>query len=207
MARSRLIALQECGALEKAHVYADIMDVDGYDIKPLDIITGGFPCPDISTAGHMLGLSGTKSSLFIELLRVAIESEAEILFLENVANIISKNMRVMFGQLMKLIVQAGFRYVKWITVRGYNVGSPQSRARWFCLCCKSAASLEKIASLTPDLSSEDIKQLSQKKWNPQTSLPMHQYLTHKYDKESLSLVGNCVIPQCAALALGIIVHK
>lgn len=48
----------------------DIKNIDGAKIPPVDIITGGSPCQDLSVAGRREGLAGERSGLFLEQIRV-----------------------------------------------------------------------------------------------------------------------------------------
>lgn len=48
----------------------DIRGIDGAKIQPVDIITGGSPCTNLSTAGNRQGLQGNQSSLFFEMIRI-----------------------------------------------------------------------------------------------------------------------------------------
>ena len=48
----------------------DINKINGADIPPVDIITGGFPCQNLSTAGKRAGLHGERSGLFFQMTRV-----------------------------------------------------------------------------------------------------------------------------------------
>lgn len=50
--------------------YGDITKLHGYDIEPVDVITGGSPCQDLSVAGKRAGLAGERSGLFMEQIRV-----------------------------------------------------------------------------------------------------------------------------------------
>ena len=50
--------------------YGDISQMDGGKIEPVDIITFGSPCQDMSIAGKRTGLSGSRSSLFHEAIRI-----------------------------------------------------------------------------------------------------------------------------------------
>lgn len=50
--------------------YGDITKIDGSKIVPVDVITGGSPCQDFSTAGTGEGLEGDSSRLFLEMIRV-----------------------------------------------------------------------------------------------------------------------------------------
>ena len=53
--------------------YGDITKLHGYDLPPVDIITGGSPCQDLSVAGLRKGLSGERSGLFMEQIRIVKE--------------------------------------------------------------------------------------------------------------------------------------
>ena len=48
----------------------DIKNINGGDIDPVDIITFGSPCQDLSMAGNRMGLAGERSGLFIEAIRI-----------------------------------------------------------------------------------------------------------------------------------------
>ena len=51
----------------------DITKLHGYDIPPVDCITGGSPCQDLSLAGKRAGLAGERSGLFMEQIRIVKE--------------------------------------------------------------------------------------------------------------------------------------
>lgn len=51
----------------------DIRNIDGAKIEPVDIITFGSPCQDLSVAGKRQGLKGEQSSLFYEAIRIIME--------------------------------------------------------------------------------------------------------------------------------------
>ena len=50
--------------------YGDISRMDGGKIEPVDIITFGSPCTDMSIAGKRAGLDGAQSSLFYQAIRI-----------------------------------------------------------------------------------------------------------------------------------------
>lgn len=53
--------------------YGDVSQMDGGKIEPVDIITFGSPCQDMSIAGKREGLEGSRSSLFYEAIRIVRE--------------------------------------------------------------------------------------------------------------------------------------
>lgn len=50
--------------------YGDICQIHGWDVEPVDVITGGSPCQDLSVAGKRAGLAGERSGLFMEQMRI-----------------------------------------------------------------------------------------------------------------------------------------
>ena len=50
--------------------YGDICKINGAEVEPVDIITGGSPCQDLSVAGKRAGLDGERSGLFMEQIRI-----------------------------------------------------------------------------------------------------------------------------------------
>ena len=53
--------------------YGDVSALDGAKIEPVDIITFGSPCQDMSIAGKRAGLDGSRSNLFYEAIRIVKE--------------------------------------------------------------------------------------------------------------------------------------
>ena len=51
----------------------DITKLSGYTLPPVDVITGGSPCQDLSVAGKRAGLGGERSGLFMEQIRIVKE--------------------------------------------------------------------------------------------------------------------------------------
>ena len=59
--------------LPKMRHYGDVSDISGADLEPVDIITFGSPCQDLSIAGKRSGLDGLRSGLFFEAVRIVKE--------------------------------------------------------------------------------------------------------------------------------------
>lgn len=53
--------------------YGDITKLNGADLPPVDVITGGSPCQNLSMAGNRKGLEGAESKLFLEQIRIVRE--------------------------------------------------------------------------------------------------------------------------------------
>ena len=57
--------------------YGDIKEIDGAAVEPANVVIGGSPCQDLSVAGKQAGLSGERSGLFHEQLRIIKEMRRE----------------------------------------------------------------------------------------------------------------------------------
>jgi len=94
----------------------------------VNAICGGFPCQDISIAGHGAGLSGARSGLYYEVERLICELEPTLVILENVAELLGRGMGDVLGSL------AGCGYdAEWRRIRGSQVGVSQDRDRVWIL--------------------------------------------------------------------------
>src|SRR3954468_9863595 len=68
--------------------FADVREVGRHNLKPVDIVCGGFPCQDLSVAGKRKGLEGERSGLFYEMVRVTDELRPSFLIWENVPGLL-----------------------------------------------------------------------------------------------------------------------
>jgi len=84
----------------------DVKEVTGHDLGSVDILSGGFPCQDISVAGRRAGLDGERSGLWFEFARLINETRPPVVVIENVAGLLSSNggddMAVIVGALEQL---------------------------------------------------------------------------------------------------------
>jgi len=124
------------GILDEAPIWGDIKTFDGNPWRgQIDIITGGFPCPPFSIAGLRKGVEDERN-LWPETLRVVREVRPRILFLENVANIVSGDVGRGFPSYASVIVgqlaQEGYR-VRWEVLGADDIGAPHRRKRWWCI--------------------------------------------------------------------------
>lgn len=67
-----------------------------------DVITGGFPCQDVSCAGKRAGLSGASSGLYRELVRAIRVVRPRVAIVENVAMLLSDGMGTVLGDLAEV---------------------------------------------------------------------------------------------------------
>jgi DNA (cytosine-5)-methyltransferase 1 len=104
-------------------------DITTFSPEPYsaDVVCGGFPCQDISTAGKQAGIKeGTRSGLFYELIRVVHLVRPRYVVLENVAAIVSNGLDTVLGEL----AEAGFD-AEWACIPASAVGACHQRNRWW----------------------------------------------------------------------------
>jgi len=104
-------------------------DIKTYNPEPYsaDVVCGGFPCTDISTAGKGLGITKeTRSGLFYELMRVIRLVRPKYIILENVAAILNNGLGIVLGEL----AQAGFD-CEWACIPASALGACHKRDRWW----------------------------------------------------------------------------
>jgi len=101
----------------------------GFDPKN-GIIVGGFPCQDLSVAGKRAGLSGKRSGLFYEIVRLLEETKAQNFILENVPGLLSSNKGADMGAVIGALVDLGYS-VAWRVLDAQHFGVPQRRRRVF----------------------------------------------------------------------------
>ena len=100
---------------------AERLAADGIAV---DVITGGFPCQDISFAGLGAGLEGDRSGLFYEIARLVGELRPGFIILENVGALLSRGMDAVLGALASLGYDA-----EWHCIPASALGAPHRRDR------------------------------------------------------------------------------
>ena len=106
-------------------IYEDINELDGNLFNDVDLITGGFPCQDISQAGRGAGIEKeTRSGLWFEMLRVISEVRPRYAIIENVPMLtIRGGTRVIEG-----LAEIGYD-AEWVIIGANDVGAWHTRKR------------------------------------------------------------------------------
>ena len=138
--------------------YRDVTQVDFTQVEPVDILTGGFPCQDLSLAGKRAGLrTGTRSGLWSEFARAIEELQPRLVVIENVRGLLSaaatnpdlehcpwcmgeagdsepalRALGAVLGDLADLGYDA-----KWQGLRAADAGAPHNRCRVFIIAYPS----------------------------------------------------------------------
>jgi len=99
-ARRMLLARQGDGVLELFPVWDDVRTFDGAPWRGrVDIVTGGFPCQDVSVAGRGAGLDGARSGLWAEMARIIGEVRPRLALMENSPALTSRGLGRVLGDL------------------------------------------------------------------------------------------------------------
>ena len=104
--------------------FSDVRDCGRHNLEPVDVITGGFPCQDLSAAGKMAGLDGEQSGLWREMLRIVGEVRPRYVVMENVTMLLIRGIDRILGSLAELGYGA-----EWHLVQACDVGAPHRRGR------------------------------------------------------------------------------
>ena len=120
----------------KVPIYHDVRELTAAQLAAdgiaVDIITGGFPCQDISTAGKQAGIGeGTRSGLWSEIVRLTRELRPSYVIVENVANLLSgpsQKRGGWFGRVLGDLAECGYN-AEWENIPASAVGAPHRRER------------------------------------------------------------------------------
>lgn len=136
--RHVLLQRMRDGLLPVAPICTDVRAIDPVDLPVLpDIISGGFPCQDISLAGNGAGLGGERSGLFFEIARLVGDIRPRFVFLENVPAIRTRGADVLAGRLASLGYDC-----RWGVLSAFDVGAPHLRERWWLLAHRNGDGLQ-----------------------------------------------------------------
>jgi DNA (cytosine-5)-methyltransferase 1 len=119
--------------------YTDVCEVDGAAVAPVDVISFGSPCQDLSIAGNRAGFQdGTRSNLYFEAVRIIKEMRdatknqyPRYAIWENVRGALSSNGGKDFLAAIQALADLGAVDISWRLVNTCHFGPPQRRVRVF----------------------------------------------------------------------------
>ena len=203
---SVLCARQNDGLLPPFPIWDDIQTFDGKPWRGIvDVVSGGFPCQDISAAGKGAGIDGERSGMWSHMARVVGEVRPRYVFVENSPMLVTRGLERVLGDLTAL----GYD-TKWTVMGAADVGAKHNRERvWivgnannqsrFQTCEKTNAKRDKWNAW---------ENIGWKYWqrtsSPDWSLPeavsdgISDGVAYRVDR--LKAIGNGQVPLCAATA-------
>ena len=136
--RKVLLQRQLDGILPRFPIWDDVCTFDG---KPwrgsVDIICGGFPCQDISSAGKGAGITGSRSGLWKEYARIIDEVRPKFVFAENSPLLRTRGLGVVLEDLASMGYDA-----RWGVLGAWHVGAPHRRNRLWVVAHSDSNGLE-----------------------------------------------------------------
>lgn len=116
---------QNDGCLPAFPIWSDVCSFDGRPWRGLvDVVSGGFPCQDISAAGNGAGIDGERSGLWREMARIVSEVRPKYVFVENSPLLVGRGLAMVLGDLAELGYDA-----QWLRLSASDCGAPHQRDR------------------------------------------------------------------------------
>lgn len=202
-ARGILLDRQRDGVIEQFPIWDDVRTFDG---KPwrghIDVITGGFPCQDISVCGSGKGLDGKRSGLWSEMARIIGEVRPSFTLIENGPALLNRGFERVLADLARMGMDA-----RWGVFRASSIGAAHHRARLFLLAYTDSSKLESLDFPEPlriDTKKSRRRQLARA---INAALPANDYTAMPRDSDDVSrgmdglkATGNGWVPAMAARA-------
>ena len=122
---SVLVARQNDGLLPAFPIWDDVQTFDGKPWRGIvDVVSGGFPCQDISSAGKGAGIDGERSGMWREMARIIHEVRPRFAFVENSPMLTSRGLGTVLGDLASMGFDA-----RWGVLGAADVGANHQRDR------------------------------------------------------------------------------
>lgn len=116
---------QNDGILEPFPIWSDVCSFDGTAWRGIvDVVSGGFPCQDISAAGKGAGIEGERSGMWKEMARIIGEVRPKYAFVENSPMLTTRGLGTVLADLASLGFDA-----EWGVLSAADVGAPHRRER------------------------------------------------------------------------------
>ena len=146
-ARRVLLARQRDGILPRFPIWDDVSTFQGAPWKGrIQVLTGGFPCQDVSLGGSGKGLDGKKSGLWSEMARIIGEVLPRFVFIENSPQLTARGLKRVLWELASLGYDA-----RWGVLGAYQAGAPHRRNRiWIVACRQSTHEIPTVPVPDPD---------------------------------------------------------
>ena len=120
-----LSARQKDGCLPWFPIFADVQTFDGRPWRGrVDVISGGFPCQDISVAGKGAGIEGERSGMWKHMARIIGEVLPQYVYVENSPMLVGRGLAVVIADLAEMGYDA-----EWGIVGAHHAGAPHKRDR------------------------------------------------------------------------------
>ena len=182
---SVLLARQNDKALETFPIWDDVQTFDGKPWRGLvDVVSGGFPCQDISAAGKGAGIDGERSGMWGEMARIICEVQPRYAFVENSPMLTSRGLGRVLGDLAAMGFDA-----RWGVLGAADIGANHQRDRIW-IVAKQMGNTNNNGQIATEIR-KSIKKRSgnSQTWPQQTSKP--QRSGKQYGEMADSNIAQC----------------
>ena len=171
------------------------------ELPAVDVVSGGFPCQDISTAGAGRGLDGERSGLWREYHRIIGQLRPQFAVVENVAELLNRGMGIVLGSLADIGYDA-----EWEMLPACAFGAPHIRERVWIVAYPNANSERCVFRAMPaekgggkgDKPLHRIARLATDAWRNNSEPGMAGMVDGIPDYvDRYAHLGNAVVPQIA----------
>jgi len=140
---SVLIARQNEGILPAFPIWDDVRTFDGTAWRGrVDVVSGGFPCQDISSAGKGAGIDGERSGMWSHMARIIREVGPRFVFVENSPMLTSRGLGRVLGDLAAMGYDA-----QWGVLGAIDAGAPHRRDRiWIVAHADNGRSIQDFSA-------------------------------------------------------------
>jgi DNA (cytosine-5)-methyltransferase 1 len=191
---SVLCARQNDGVLPPFPIWDDVQTFDGKPWRGIvDVVSGGFPCQDISAAGKGAGIDGERSGMWGEMARIIHEVRPRFVFVENSPMLTSRGLGRVLGDLASMGFDAN-----WGVLGADDVGAKHKRDRiWIVAYANDSERRRELRGFRG-------LQKCIKEWdtystfNKPEPVRMVDGMASRVDR--LKAIGNGQVPLCAATA-------
>jgi DNA (cytosine-5)-methyltransferase 1 len=205
-AASVLLARQNDGVLAPFPIWDDVRTFDGRPWRGrVGVVSGGFPCQDISVAGKGAGIDGERSGLWGEMARIIGEVRPRYAFVENSPALVTRGLGRVLGDLAALGYDC-----RWAVLGAADVGAPHKRDRFWMVAtddgveeyvadASAFGGPPRNADSTPREEGNSSQPHDGSWWlvEPDVGRVAHG-VAARVDR--LKAIGNGQVPQCAAAA-------
>lgn len=196
-----LAARQNDRILKPFPIWSDVRTFDGTLWRGIvDVVSGGFPCQDISSAGKGAGIDGARSGLWKHMARIIGEVRPRFVFVENSPVLISRGLAVVIGDLAEM----GYSE-EWLRLSASDCGAPHKRDRIWIMAnphsdeCNGRRSSMQVGRICGQEETTRDFHFSGNKWptEPGMGRVVHG-VANRLDR--LKALGNGQVPRVAAAA-------
>lgn len=125
-------------------VQKDIKTISAKEIPDFDVLVAGFPCQPFSSAGNQKGFDDPRGNLFFEIARIVEAKRPQVIFLENVSNLLQHDDGKTFLTIYNALVPFGYAF-KYRVMDSFDYGNvPQHRKRIFIVAFLDYEKCEKF---------------------------------------------------------------